>query len=122
MKKLVIPSLLGLVALVGLVAVYPLAKASTWAERSDCPGKVICPLTGQEVCKDRCPLTAKAEKTDPTRADCPGQVECPLTGELACRDKCPVTEAAKPAGSTVLVPEEEAELPPCCRNKKRQGE
>ncbi|MDQ2622599.1 MAG: hypothetical protein M3Y45_06120 [Actinomycetota bacterium] len=118
MKRFIIPSLLGLVALVGLVAAYPLANASTGAERSDCPGKVVCPLTGEEVCKDRCPLAAKAEKTDTTRADCPGQVECPLTGELVCRDECPVTGAVKPAESKALALEEEAELPPCCRNKK----
>ena len=118
MKKLIVPSLLGLVALVGLAAAYPLAKASNGAERSDCPGKVVCPLTGEEVCKDRCPLAAKGEKTDPTRADCPGQIECPLTGELVCRDKCPATEAAKPAEKAAVASEEEADLPPCCRNKK----
>jgi hypothetical protein len=118
MKKLVVPSLLGLVALVGLVAAYPLALAGgTTGERSDCPGKVVCPLTGEEVCKDRCPLTAKATKTDPTRADCPGQIECPLTGELVCRDQCPATEAAKSADTTALVSDEDAELPPCCRTK-----
>ncbi len=118
MKRLIVPSLLGLVALVGLAVAYPLAKASTKAERSDCPGKVVCPLTGEEVCRDRCPLAAKAEKTDPTRADCPGQIECPLTGELVCRDQCPATEAAKPADTTAVASEEEADLPPCCRKKK----
>jgi hypothetical protein len=31
--------------------------AQTFAqERPDCPGKIICPLTGEPVCKDRCPL------------------------------------------------------------------
>jgi hypothetical protein len=118
MRKLVVPGLLGLVTLVGLVAAYPLAKASTRAERSDCPGKVVCPLTSEEVCEDRCPLTAKAEK-DPTRADCPGQIECPLTGELVCRDQCPATEAAKPADAATVASEDEADLPPCCRNKKK---
>jgi len=111
MKRLIVPSLLGLVALVGLVAAYPLAKANTNTERSDCPGKVVCPLTGEEVCRDRCPLAATAEKTDPTRADCPGQIECPLTGELVCRDKCPATEAAKPVESTAVASEEESDLP-----------
>ncbi len=24
--------------------------------RPDCPGKIVCPLTGEPVCKDRCPL------------------------------------------------------------------
>ena len=117
MKKFIVPSLLGLVALVGLVAAYPLAKASSGAERIDCPGKVVCPLTGEEVCRDRCPVAAKAEKTDPTRADCPGQVECPLTGELVCRDECPVSDASSPTDTTAIA-SEEAELPPCCRNKE----
>lgn len=30
------------------------------AERADCPGKVVCPLTGELVCRDRCPLDAAA--------------------------------------------------------------
>ena len=30
-------------------------------ERPDCPGKIICPLTGQLVCKDRCPLHENRE-------------------------------------------------------------
>ena len=117
MKKLVLTSLFGLVALVGLAVAYPLAEASGSKEtRADCPGKVTCPLTGEEVCKDKCPLTAR--KTDATRADCPGQIECPLTGELVCLDKCPATDAAKPVDSTALGSEQEAELPPCCRAKK----
>ncbi len=54
------------------------------AARSDCPGKVVCPLTGEEVCRDRCPLI------DPQRPDCPGKIACPLTGEPVCRDRCPL--------------------------------
>lgn len=27
------------------------------AARADCPGQIPCPLTGQLVCRDRCPLT-----------------------------------------------------------------
>lgn len=72
-----------LVAVVGggLVAY---GYASGERARSDCGGTVVCPLTGEEVCKDACPLL------DPDRADCPGKIECPLTGELVCRDKCPL--------------------------------
>ncbi len=33
------------------------------AVRSDCPGKIECPLTGELVCKDRCPLAAAKDKT-----------------------------------------------------------
>jgi len=31
------------------------------AERADCPGKIICPITGELVCIDRCPAGAGAE-------------------------------------------------------------
>ena len=89
MKKLALTSLFGLVALVGLAAAYPLASASgSKNTRSDCPGKVTCPLTGEEVCKDRCPLAAKK------------------------------TDAAKLTDTKETLASEEAELPACCRNKK----
>jgi hypothetical protein len=42
------------------------------AERPDCPGKIVCPLTGKLVCKDRCPLSsdsATASKAD-TKVPC----------------------------------------------------
>lgn len=32
------------------------AVAQPEAGRSDCPGRITCPLTGEEVCRDRCPL------------------------------------------------------------------
>lgn len=25
------------------------------AERADCPGKIICPITGELICADQCP-------------------------------------------------------------------
>lgn len=73
----------------GGLGAYQLARAG---ERPDCPGKIICPLTGEEICKDQCPLI------DPNRPDCPGKIQCPLTEELVCRDRCPLgAEAAKVA-------------------------
>ena len=30
------------------------------SERPGCPAKIVCPLTGKLVCKDRCPLNANA--------------------------------------------------------------
>jgi len=30
--------------------------ASHSVQRPDCPGKITCPLNGELVCKDRCPL------------------------------------------------------------------
>jgi hypothetical protein len=29
---------------------------------ADRPGKFICPITGQEICTDRCPLNVQAAK------------------------------------------------------------
>ncbi len=48
------------------VAAAGLALAAGSNSRPDCPGKIICPLTGELVCKDRCPLGAKqhVESTD----------------------------------------------------------
>lgn len=34
------------------------AVAVSDSGRSDCPGKIICPLTGEEICKVRCPLNS----------------------------------------------------------------
>ncbi|MBI4586007.1 MAG: hypothetical protein HY717_18510 [Planctomycetes bacterium] len=56
--------------------------------RSDCPGQIVCPITGEKVCRDQCPLV------DPYLPDCPGKIECPLTGELVCRDRCPAQTSA----------------------------
>ena len=42
---------------------------STISRRADCPGKIVCPLTGQEICKDRCPLRASA-RADATAPSC----------------------------------------------------
>lgn len=73
-------------------------------DRPDCPGKIVCPITGELVCRDRCPAV------DPSRADCPGRIECPLTGELVCRDQCPI-------GGQTDVEVSEAAAPSCCQNR-----
>lgn len=73
---------LAAVAVVGLMVAA--VGAAVGNQRSDCPGKVICPLTGDEVCRDQCPLV------DATRDDCPGKIECPIDGNLVCRDRCPL--------------------------------
>lgn len=36
------------------------SQQSGGAQRADCPGKINCPLTGELVCKDRCPLGEQA--------------------------------------------------------------
>lgn len=84
------------------VAAYGFTFGTT---RSDCPGKINCPITGEEVCKDQCPLI------DAKRSDCPGKIECPLTGKLVCRDECPL-------GANKVKAKADSDLPPCCRAKK----
>ncbi len=88
------------IALVIAAALAATASAvSSSAKRADCPGKIICPLTGDLVCRDRCPTA------DRNRGDCPGRIECPVTGELVCRDLCP-------AGGTVYM--KTGSRPSCC--------
>lgn len=48
---------------------YALASGE---KREDCPGKIICPLTGQEICKDQCPLLTHGEAPSPSEASCCG--------------------------------------------------
>lgn len=50
----------GLVTLA--VAALGAILASPMTDRPDCPGKIVCPLTGELVCKDRCPLNAASAK------------------------------------------------------------
>ena len=52
MKKKVLLSMAVAVAL-GISAAYPLAFAS--GGRSDCPGKIVCSITGEVICSDQCP-------------------------------------------------------------------
>jgi len=44
----------GLAALT-VTAAGALGFASTEKDRPDCPGKIVCPLTGELVCLDQCP-------------------------------------------------------------------
>ncbi|MBI2923871.1 MAG: hypothetical protein HYY18_22665 [Planctomycetes bacterium] len=82
MKRTAMWTAAAVLVLAGGLLAYQVALAG--GERADCPGKILCPITGEEVCKDQCPLI------DPARPDCPGRIECPLTGELVCRDRCPL--------------------------------
>ncbi len=83
MRKAYIPTLV-VVGLLGLAALGALKPAAVEADRPDCPGKIICPETGELICRDQCPTV------DPDRPDCPGRIVCPLTGELICKDRCPL--------------------------------
>jgi len=100
MNRIAMWTAAAVLVLTGGAFAYQFAFAS--GERADCPGKIICPITGEEICKDQCPLI------DPDRSDCPGKIECLLTGELVCRDRCPVG-AGKAKAETV---------PSCCQGKK----
>lgn len=97
-RNIVIWTALGLA---GAVAAGATTMHQARAERADCPGKIVCPVTGELVCRDKCPLI------DADRADCPGRIECPLTGELVCRDRCPVGEET--------AADQSAALPACCQ-------
>jgi len=105
---LAIASVIGLLSAgIGWMAVSP---ADT--TRPDCPGKIVCPLTGQQVCVDRCPA-------DPTHLSA---VASKAADEL-CGGACPAPtpKPDKPKGqaderSAATVP---ASLTPvtggCCR-------
>lgn len=88
------------------VSVAAYGVSGVGSARSDCPGKIDCPLTGDEVCKDRCPLA------DTARSNCPGKIDCPVTGEPVCRDRCPLDATAETNA------DKQADVPACCQRKK----
>lgn len=98
------------VMLIGLgIGVSGSFGLSSDAERPDCPGRITCPLTGEPVCRDKCPLI------DRTREDCPGMIVCPLTGKLVCKDRCPLGEKA-------LVGAKANGTPSCCAKQPRNDD
>ncbi len=48
-------------AAVGLATFAAVSGGAGKAERADCPGKIVCPITGELVCKDKCPLNESTE-------------------------------------------------------------
>ena len=48
-------------AAVGLATFAAVSGGAGETERADCPGKIVCPITGELVCKDKCPLNESAE-------------------------------------------------------------
>jgi hypothetical protein len=71
MNKKALLAVAGVLALAAGVLTYRLAFAGTG--RADCPGRMVCPLTGETICKDQCPLgkAAGPKESAPTccRAD-----------------------------------------------------
>ncbi len=55
-------------AMLGVVTLGAVKLAAANAERADCPGRVVCPITGKLVCKDRCPVGDAATKNADTKA------------------------------------------------------
>ena len=45
--------------------------------RTDCPGKIICPLTGQVICADQCPMASHATATAEVPSCCKGAKTAP---------------------------------------------
>jgi hypothetical protein len=58
MKKNTIVATLAAAAAAACLAGCASTALVASAERPDCPGKIVCPLTGELVCADRCPLGA----------------------------------------------------------------
>lgn len=100
MKRTAMWTTAAVLALTGGLFAYQLSSASD--ERADCPGKIICPITGEEICKDRCPLIEQ------DRPDRPGKIECPLTGDLVCADRCPLGAETKT----------DTAVPSCCQDRR----
>jgi len=60
MRRVSIP--VAMLATVGLAVGAYAVNARVSADRPDCPGQIRCPLTGELVCRDLCPLN-KSEAT-----------------------------------------------------------
>ncbi|TAJ24754.1 MAG: hypothetical protein EPO68_01055 [Planctomycetota bacterium] len=56
MKKRVIGAVVVVLCLAGGAYAYRAMSA-----RPDCPGKVVCPLTGETICADQCPVAEVPE-------------------------------------------------------------
>ena len=96
---------LSIVALMGLglLAVDKAGITAARGDRTDCPGKIVCPQTGELVCRDRCPTV------DPNRTDCPGRIICPETGKPVCIDRCPLRDSAAKSAQS------DDAKPSCCQ-------
>ena len=58
MRKATIMTMTAGTLIAGAAAVA--VNRTSSAERDDCPGKIICPATGELICADQCPLDAAA--------------------------------------------------------------
>lgn len=82
-KAIIAGGLTVLMILVGAGTVAVLSPAKTEAtavvdaSRPDCPGQIRCPLSGELVCRDRCPANGQQVPTGATVPEC-----CPVTAEI----------------------------------------
>ena len=86
---------IALVVAAAVAAAGYATSVSSTTDRADCPGKIICPLTGELVCKDECPVGSDAPNA---RTDAH-------------------TDARTDAKSDPKTIEERAENPSCCESK-----
>lgn len=68
MLKFIAP--IALIVAVGIAAAAYAVTSPSATERTDCPGKIVCPLTGNLVCKDRCPLGNGATSSNDALPTC----------------------------------------------------
>ncbi|MEE8153401.1 MAG: cation transporter [Phycisphaerales bacterium] len=74
------------IELMTCIAAISLAPAAARAQdRPDCPGKIICPLTGDLVCKDRCPLGVNGAAL--TELCCAADAPAVSPGMVSLQDK-----------------------------------
>jgi len=69
---------LGKAALAGLAALT-LGGAAAWSSgvvdtpNAECPGRIVCPVSGEVICADRCPLDSAVEPVSLNPAAEPAQ-------------------------------------------------
>ncbi len=70
-----------------IAALGAVAWSYTSTDRPDCPGKIVCPLTGELVCKDRCPLANAGDATNdraPDAVSAAASAAAPADSRPAC--------------------------------------
>lgn len=91
----------GVVGLLGAGTGW-MATSAIDTTRPDCPGKIVCPLSGVQVCVDRCPVSAPQ-----------GAVTVTNTADELCGGACPAPgQAPEPSA---VAPRANPLKGGCCR-------
>ncbi len=77
-RAVIMSTAAGIVAVGAGVAAYN--SGSTQTERSDCPGKIVCPITGELICIDQCPAQEQSAAA-PEQTKAAGEQCCCCEGE-----------------------------------------